>query len=113
MAREPATCSFEGSADLDRLVLDASAAAMRGDVLEGLRRALAALGRTRVVGAGPTMVSFDGSVGDVVAGNLYPRAGGVARGRGRGSGPARFESLRGRGARGVLPVLGGATSLAR
>ena len=78
MAREPATCSFEGSADLDRLVLDASAAAMRGDVLEGLRRALAALGRTRVVGAGPTMVSFDGSVGDVVAGNLYPRAGGVA-----------------------------------
>ena len=86
---------------------------MRGDVLEGLRRALKALGRTRLVGAGPTMASFDGSVGDVVAGDLCPRAGGVARGRCRGSGAVTFESLRGRGARGVLPVLGGATSLTR
>jgi len=92
-------------------VLDASAAATHGDVLEGMRRALAALGRTRLVGAGPTMASFDGSAGVVVvAGDLCPRAGGVARGRGRGAGAVTFESLRGRGARGVLPVLGGATS---
>ena len=108
-ARAPAAHSLQGSAALDRLVLDASAAAMRGDMLEGLRRALKALGRTRLVGAGPTMASFDGSVGDVVAGDLCPRAGGVARGRGRGSGAVTFGSLRGRGARGVLPVLGGAT----
>ena len=106
----PAAHSLQGSAALDRLLLDASAAAMRGDVLEGLRRVLAALGRTRLVGAGPTMASFDGSVGDVVAGDLCPRAGGVARGRGRGPGAVTFESLRGRGARGVLPVLVGATS---
>ena len=108
----PAAHSLQGSAALDRLLLDASAAAMRGDVLEGLRRVLAALGRTRLVGAGPTMASFDGSVGDV-AGDLCPWAGGVARGRGRGAGAVTFESLRGRGARGVLPVLGGATSLTR
>ena len=95
-------------------MLDASAAATHGDVLEGMRRALAALGRTRLVGAGPTMASFDGSAGVVVvAGDLCPRAGGVARGRGRGAGAVTFESLRGRGARGVLPVLGGATSLTR
>ena len=112
--RAPAAHSLQGSAALDRLVLDASAAATHGDVLEGMRRALAALGRTRLVGAGPTMASFDGSAGVVVvAGDLCPRAGGVARGRGRGAGAVTFESLRGRGARGVLPVLGGATSLTR
>ena len=86
---------------------------MLGDVLEGLRRALAALGRTRVVGAGPTMASFDGSVGDVVAGDLYPRAGGAWRLRGRGFGSATLGSLGWRGARGVVPALGGATLLTR
>ena len=71
-ARALATRSFQGSAALDRLVLDASAAAMRGDVLEGLRRALKALGRSPVVGAEPTTASFDGSAGVVVvAGDLY------------------------------------------
>lgn len=45
---------------------------MRGDVLEGLRRALKALGRSLVVGAAPTTASFDGSAGVVVvAGDLY------------------------------------------
>ena len=73
-ARAPAAHSFQGSAALDRLVLDASAAAMRGDVLEGLRRALKALGRSLVVGAEPTTASFDGSAGVVVvAGDLYRR----------------------------------------
>ena len=37
----------------------------------------------------------------------------AVRGRGRGSGAVTLESFRGRGARGVLPVLGDATSLAR
>ena len=68
----PAAHSLQGSAALDRLLLDASAAAMRGDVLEGLRRALKALGRSLVVGAEPTTDSFDGSAGAVVvAGDLY------------------------------------------
>ena len=84
----PAAHSLQGSAALDRLVLDASAAATHGDVLEGLRRVLAALGRTRLVGAGPTMASFDGSAGVVVvAGDLYrgPAARGLsARSRVRG-----------------------------
>jgi len=62
------------------------------------------------VGAAPTTASFDGSAGVVVvAGRPLPRAGGARRRRGRGSGAVTLESLRGRGARGVLPVLGGAT----
>ena len=87
-ARAPAAHSFQGSAALDRLVLDASAAAMRGDVLEGLCRALKALRRSLVVGAEPTTASFDGSAGVVVvAGDLYrgPAARGLsARSRVRG-----------------------------
>ena len=78
-------------------MLDASAAAMRGDVLEGLRRALKALGRTRLVGAGPTTASFDGSAGvvDAVAGDLYLRAVlGDARFAGAVAGPERSRLSR-------------------
>ena len=61
---------------------------MRGDVLEGLRRALKALGRSLVVGAAPTTATFDGSARVVVAGDLYPWAGG-ARLAGAVAGPER------------------------
>ena len=69
---------------------------MRGDVLEGLRRALKALGRSLVVGAAPTTASFDGSAGVVVvAGDLYSRAVlGGARFAGAVAGPERSRLSR-------------------
>jgi len=107
----PAAHSLQGSAALDRLVLDASAAAMHGDLLEGLRRALKALGRSLVVGAAPTTASFDGSAGVVVvAGDLY-RGPAARESRARPRVRVGYVGVASRAGRPrLLPVLVGATS---